>query len=95
MPREGEPAGGLCIPPSQGFLEKLPSGAEPDCIRHVTLTGAVGQEFHGGVKSGLFLAGYVVGGDTEEDVAANIEKVAAWFAAETTWRPADSTRGTS
>jgi hypothetical protein len=38
---------------------------------------AVGQEFHGGIKSGLFLAGYVVAGDTEDDVAANMDKVAA------------------
>ncbi|MGW2389094.1 ATP-grasp domain-containing protein [Streptomyces lydicamycinicus] len=82
------PTGALCIPPSNGVLSRLPSGDEPACVKEVALTGTVGQEFHGGVKSGLFLAGYVVGGDTEEDVAANLENVAAWFADRAQWSPA-------
>ncbi|UYB37857.1 ATP-dependent carboxylate-amine ligase [Streptomyces sp. Je 1-4] len=82
------PTGALCIPPSNGVLSRLPSGDEPACVKEVALTGTVGQEFHGGVKSGLFLAGYVVGGDTEEDVAANLEHVAAWFADRAEWSPA-------
>ncbi|GAO08069.1 hypothetical protein TPA0598_03_05300 [Streptomyces lydicamycinicus] len=82
------PTGALCIPPSNGVLNRLPSGDEPACVKEVALTGTVGQEFHGGVKSGLFLAGYVVGGDTEEDVAANLENVAAWFADRAQWSPA-------
>ncbi|MBT2456627.1 hypothetical protein [Streptomyces sp. ISL-86] len=89
----------LCIPPQNGVLEQLPAagtGAEqPGCVREVMLTGAAGQEFHGGVKSGLFLAGYVVDGDTEEDVAANLERVAGWFSDNTRWRPADSSGGTA
>ncbi|MEU8686210.1 ATP-dependent carboxylate-amine ligase [Streptomyces sp. NPDC048611] len=82
------PTGALCIPPSNGVLTRLPSGDEPRCVQEAALTGRVGQEFHGGVKSGLFLAGYVVGGDTEEDVAANLEQVAAWFADRAEWSPA-------
>ncbi|GFE19263.1 carboxylate--amine ligase [Streptomyces glebosus] len=82
------PTGALCIPPSDGVLTHLPSGDEPVCVKEVALTGTVGQEFHGGVKSGLFLAGYVVGGDTEEDVAANLENVATWFADRAQWSPA-------
>ncbi|MFI5520083.1 acetyl-CoA carboxylase biotin carboxylase subunit family protein [Streptomyces platensis] len=81
------PAGALCIPPSDGVLTHLPSGDEPVCVKEVALTGTAGQEFHGGVKSGLFLAGYVVGGDTEEDVAANLENVANWFADRAQWSP--------
>ncbi|MFE1173293.1 acetyl-CoA carboxylase biotin carboxylase subunit family protein [Streptomyces sp. NPDC058773] len=84
------PAGALCIPPSNGVLTHLPSGDEPDCVKEVAHTGTVGQEFHGGVKSGLFLSGYVVGGDTEEDVAANLENVAAWFADRAEWSPVPS-----
>lgn len=87
------PTGALCIPPSDGVLTHLPSGDEPACVKEVALTGTVGQEFHGGVKSGLFLAGYVVGGDTEEDVAANLENVATWFADHAQWSPA-TTGGT-
>ncbi|MFG2495579.1 acetyl-CoA carboxylase biotin carboxylase subunit family protein [Streptomyces caniferus] len=82
------PTGALCIPPSDGVLTHLPSGDEPACVKEVALTGTVGEEFHGGVKSGLFLAGYVVGGDTEEDVAANLENVATWFADRAQWSPA-------
>ncbi|MFY4720723.1 ATP-grasp domain-containing protein [Streptomyces sp. LaBMicrA B280] len=83
------PAGALCIPPRHGLLERLPSAADgqPECVREEMLTGAVGQVFHGGVKSGLFLAGYVVDGDTEDDVAAHLEQVAVWFSDNSRWRP--------
>lgn len=81
------PAGALCIPPSRGVLESLPRSGEPDSILEASITGRVGQRFNGGVKSGLFLAGYVVGGQDEHDVEANLEKVADWFQASTVWRP--------
>jgi hypothetical protein len=55
---------------------------------------AVGQELHGGIKSGLFLAGYVVAGDTEDDVAANMDKVAAWFSGQARRRSTESMGGT-
>ncbi|WP_354643018.1 ATP-grasp domain-containing protein [Kitasatospora camelliae] len=87
------PAGGLNIPPRSGLLEHLPLGGEPECVRETVLHGQAGQVFHGGVKSGLFLAGYVVAGDTEEDVVANMEHVAAWFAKETRWRPVEAEEG--
>ncbi|MEU6277000.1 hypothetical protein ABZ871_32030 [Streptomyces populi] len=74
------PAGALCVPPRNGVLEQLPAAAErPGCVREAMFTGAVGQEFHSGVKSGLFPAGYVVDGDSEEDVATHLEHVAGWF----------------
>jgi biotin carboxylase len=82
------PAGGLNIPPAHGVLEHLPVGGEPDCVREVNMAGAQGHEYHGGVKSGLFLAGYVVAGKSEDDVATNMASVADWFAQNTRWRPA-------
>lgn len=88
------PAGCLNIPPSTGVLEHLPTSGAPHCVREVSFTGAVGQEFHGGVKSGLYLAGYVVDGDTEEEVAANMETVAAWFDEQAVWRPIETQEGT-
>jgi biotin carboxylase len=86
------PAGGLNIPPSHGLLEHLPRGEEPGCVREVSLAGAPGQVYRGGVKSGLFLAGYVVGGESEPDVATNMAVVADWFAQQTRWRPVPEQR---
>ncbi|MFJ2826912.1 acetyl-CoA carboxylase biotin carboxylase subunit family protein [Streptomyces sp. NPDC087263] len=87
------PAGALCIPPQHGVLEHLPAGNEPQCVREVMVTGSPGQEFRGGVKSGLFLAGYIVDGDTEQEVAARLEHVAEWFSGEARWRPAELIEG--
>jgi hypothetical protein len=81
------PAGGLHIPPAHGMLEHLPIGDEPECVREVAMAGSAGRVYHGGVKSGLFLAGYVVGGSSEESVAANMERVVSWFAEHVRWRP--------
>ncbi|MBS2965778.1 hypothetical protein KGA66_22185 [Actinocrinis puniceicyclus] len=84
------PAAGLSIPPSHGVLERLPVGEEPEGILEASLSGAVGQEFHGGVKSGAFLAGYIVGAPAHEDLVPRLEKVAAWFYERTLWRPVGS-----
>jgi biotin carboxylase len=84
------PAAGLSIPPSHGVLEQLPVGEEPECVLETMLGGAIGQEFHGAVKSGTFLAGYIVGADAHADLVAQLEKVATWFAERTVWRTADA-----
>lgn len=80
------PGGGVVIPPFNGVLEYLPRGNEPDYVKETQITGAVGERFHGGVKSGLFLAGYVVGGPTEEEVIKNMSGVAAWFVDHSRWQ---------
>lgn len=85
-PRVYRPSGGVFIPPLNGVLEHLPRGNEPECVREVQFSGKVGQRFHGGVKSGLFLAGYVVAGQSEEEVTSNISSVAAWFAENARWQ---------
>ena len=90
--REYRPAGGLNIPPSHGMLEYLPVGDEPGCVREVTMAGAPGQVYHGGVKSGLFLAGYVVAGESENEVSANMALVADWFATRSRWRAVEVER---
>lgn len=87
------PAGGLSIPPGHGVLERLPVGEEPANVLEATLSGAVGQEFHGGVKSGAFLAGYIVGADTHEDVVPQLGAVADWFSERTVWRTFGSSEG--
>jgi biotin carboxylase len=85
---EYRPAAGLNIPPSSGLLEHLPAGGEPGCVREVNLAGTAGQVYHGGVRAGLFLAGYVVAGESEDHVVTNVDRVAAWFAENVRWRPA-------
>ncbi|MFH8476719.1 hypothetical protein [Streptomyces sp. NPDC018000] len=59
------------------------------------LSGTTGQQFNSGAKQGLFLAGYVVDGESVEDVAADLERVAGWFSDNTRWGPADSSGGTA
>lgn len=81
-----KPGGGVLIPPLNGILEHLPIGHEPDCVREAQYCGVVGQRFQGGVKSGLFLAGYVVDGRTETEVIENISVVASWFSNEAKWQ---------
>ncbi|WP_414168541.1 ATP-grasp domain-containing protein [Streptoverticillium reticulum] len=87
------PFAGMCIPPLNGVLEYLPAEGEPDCVHERVLHGASGQTFHGGVKSGLFLAGYAVAGSSEEDVVANMARVHTWFAETAKWRPLGSEEG--
>jgi len=77
--------GGLLVPPQVGTLEYLPTGNEPEYVHETQFSGRVGQRFHGGVKSGLFLAGYVVGGNSEEEVADHMTQTASWFAQEARW----------
>lgn len=84
------PAAGLSIPPAHGVLERIPVGEVPAGVLEATLDGVVGQVFHGGVKSGAFLAGYIVGADAHADLVGQLEKVAAWFYERTVWRPVGS-----
>ncbi|MFF8830094.1 acetyl-CoA carboxylase biotin carboxylase subunit family protein [Streptomyces sp. NPDC015131] len=81
------PAGCLNIPPGKGVLEHLPTGGEPDGVREMSFTGAVGREYQGGVKSGLYLVGYVIDGDTEDEVERRMRTVADWYSAHVRWRP--------
>ncbi len=79
--------GGVNIPPLNGVLDAIPSVPKLDCIIAEKFTGKVGERYHGGVKSGLFLMGYVVKGDSESEVIENIKKTAEWFYANSRWSP--------
>jgi hypothetical protein len=79
--------GCICIPPLSGVLDAIPSETKLDCIIGEKFTGKVGERYHGGVKSGLFLMGYVVSGDSESEVIENITKTAEWFYANSRWSP--------
>lgn len=84
--QEFRPGGGLLVPPQKGTLEFLPTGNEPEYVHEVQFSGKVGQKFNGGVKSGLFLAGYVVGGNSEAEVASHMSQTALWFAEGARWQ---------
>jgi biotin carboxylase len=82
------PSGFVLIPPLDGTLEHLPRGSEPSYVREVQLPGIIGHRYHGGVKSGFFVAGYVVAGTSEDEVAHNISRTAEWFAEHARWQVA-------
>lgn len=82
------PGGGIYIPPAQGILAKLPSTL-PSYVRDSQITGQVGRRYNGGVKSGLFLAAYIVDGESEAAALENIKNVCDWFSQNTIWRRAE------
>jgi biotin carboxylase len=81
-----QPAGAVLLPPLDGILEHIPNGNEPPYVREAEIPGVVGQRYHGGVKSGFFVAGYVVAGSSETDVARHISETAAWFTQHARWQ---------
>lgn len=83
--QEKNAGGWIVIPPQVGILEALPNQL-PSFVQHAQYCGEPGQSFNGGVKSGLFLAGYVVTGETEEETKQNIQATAQWFADNTKWQ---------
>lgn len=85
VPGDYRAGGGVWIPPKIGRLEYLPIGDEPVCVRNKSYHGKVGEVYNGGVKSGLYLAGFVVGGDDEHEVQKNVLAVAGWFKEKTIW----------
>lgn len=80
-----KPCGCICIPPLKGILLKKPNITENKALLFEEFTGAINHQYNGGVKSGLFLIGYVVSGKSSEEVTANIHDTALWFAANSEW----------
>lgn len=79
------PGGCICIPPLNGVLEHMPDSRSLDHIRQEVFTGKIGERYHGGVKSGLFLVGYVISGCTQDEVIRKIEDTARWFGENSRW----------
>lgn len=80
-----KPSGWLAIPPLNGLLTHMPSNNEPNCVKISHYCGKAGERYYGGIKSGLFLAGYAIGGDTEKIIVQNISHTADWFSKESKW----------
>ncbi len=79
-----KPSGWLAIPPLDGVLKKLPINKKT-YIKNSHYSGEEGKRYFGGVKSGLFLAGYAISGENEEMVQDNIHDTAEWFRTEAIW----------
>lgn len=80
-----QPAGWIHFPPLNGILDYIPKGLEPKYIKTSHYCAEIGKRYNGGVKSGLFLAGYVIGGKSEEEILKNIAFTVNWFFRESKW----------
>lgn len=79
------PYGCICIPPLKGiFLQKPDPGKNP-VIVFEEFSGKINVKYNGGVKSGLFLVGYVINGNSCEEIKRNIHDVAHWFTEYSEW----------
>lgn len=77
--------GHLVLYPADGVLAGLPQGRPPAGVVSQHVDGRPGQRFHGGYKSGDYLAAFVVRGDDEHHVEERLHEVAAWFGAGCRW----------
>lgn len=74
-------AGNMAIYPGQGVLTALPVTRPPEEVVSQTVLGRIGEVYHGGYKSGDYLAAFVVTGDDDRHVERSFHRVAAWFQA--------------
>lgn len=81
-----KPCGWIVIPPLKGVLLDMPLETKSNkYIVKSQYCGEIGERYNGGVKSGLFLAGYAISGDTENNVEENILEIANWFSKNSKW----------
>ncbi len=80
-----QPSSCVSIPPFNAVLKHLPKDQEPDYIIASHYCGEAGRRYYGGVKSGLFLAGYVVDGNTEDEAQNKVLEAAKWYYQNTVW----------
>lgn len=85
-PVKYKPSGWIVIPPLNGILLDMPlETISNNCIEKSQYCGEIGERYNGGVKSGLFLAGYAISGKTEKEVENNILQTANWFSENSKW----------
>ncbi|RKH32674.1 ATP-grasp domain-containing protein [Corallococcus sicarius] len=83
---DGRMSGWCVVYPRAGLLTGLPSGTPPPGVHQLRLNGKPGQTHHGGYKSGDYLAGFILKGESEEQLQSRIREAATWFESNTTWR---------
>lgn len=77
--------GAVWIPPQKGTLRSLPQKKMPDWVIESVVNGRLGETYQGGVKSGLFLAAFVVRGSNENVITDRVHQVADWFQQNSSW----------
>jgi hypothetical protein len=80
----GRSAGWVVFYPEHGTLAALPAGP-PSFVVEERLRGTVGTAYRGGVKSGVYVAGYVLTGADDQEVERRAQDLARWYAAGVRW----------
>jgi hypothetical protein len=77
--------GSINIPPQVGRLDFYPENCELPYVKYQQVHGQVGQVFQGGVKSGLFLFGFVLAGENEEMITHRMQAINDWASDQVKW----------
>ncbi|MFH9349048.1 acetyl-CoA carboxylase biotin carboxylase subunit family protein [Kitasatospora sp. NPDC017646] len=80
----GASGGWVLFYPGRGRLAALPKDP-PSFVVEERIKGTIGHRYHGGEKSGDYLGGYVIIGRDADEIAANAEELAAWYADGISW----------
>ena len=79
------PSSCVSIPPFNAVLKHLPINEEPNYIIASHYCGQANRRYYGGVKSGLFLAGYVVDGNNENEAQNKALEAVKWYYENSVW----------
>jgi hypothetical protein len=71
--------GHMAVYYGDGVLDALPTTPPPDGIISQTLLARIGDVHHGSQKSGMYLAAFVVTGQSDLQVEQRFTEVARWF----------------
>lgn len=81
----GHSAGWVLFYPEVGTLRAVPAGPVPSFVVEQRSRAEIGATYQGGYKSGHYLSAYVLSGADADEVAANADELAAWYAAGVRW----------
>ncbi|WP_454844787.1 ATP-grasp domain-containing protein [Priestia megaterium] len=77
--------GTLLFPPRRGVIKSLPKEKPPVEVLDYKITVKPGQRFLQAKNSADNIAFFILKGETEENLLANIEKIGIWFEENTVW----------
>ncbi|CAM5664658.1 carboxylate--amine ligase [Streptomyces purpurascens] len=80
----GRSAGWVVFYPERDTLAALPADPPPFVVEE-RLRGTVGTAYQGGVKSGVYVAGYVLTGADDHEIERRAQELARWYATGVRW----------
>lgn len=83
--RPGRTAGYAVFYPRTGTLLSLPEQAPPSFVVDARASGQIGRRYAGGYKSGHFIDGFVLEGESERQIETRIGELAAWYGERVRW----------